>query len=193
MMTDTHLAQNSWLTDVDISLSEVEKYWLIRPGALTSGLRQVGEFSIKVLNEYIAYVKEDEAYHLNLKVNDIVWVREIVMSTNAHMAVYARSLTRLSASKDVWKGIRVLNTRPLADILYNDPAISRSRFETTKLTNDLSLTQSLSQYPELPQGEFLARRSTFFQDNEGLMVNEVFLPGFWQELAKHTPAQQISF
>ncbi|OFS87784.1 hypothetical protein HMPREF3144_03625 [Oligella sp. HMSC05A10] len=193
MMTDTHLAQNSWRSEVEPSFSEVEKYWLTRPGALTSGLRQVGDFSIEVLNEYIAYVKEDEASELNLKLNDIVWVREIVMSINAQQAVYARSLTSLEASKTIWKGIRALNTRPLADILYNDPAISRSRFETTKLTPPLSLSQSLRHYLKLPQGAFLARRSTFFQNDMGLMVNEVFLPGFWQALAKHAKTQQINF
>lgn len=192
-MTNIHLPQNLWSTEVGPSLSEVEKYWLGRPGALTTGLRQVGEFSIEVLNEYIAYLKEDEAYPLNLKVNEIVWVREILMSINAQKAVYARSVTELTTSRTVWKGIRALNARPLADILYNDPAISRSSFETTKLSSGLSLERSLAQYPELPQGEFLARRSTFFQSDEGLTVNEVFLPGFWQELAKHPLEQQINF
>lgn len=192
-MSDTHRPRNSWSTEVETSLSEVEKYWLNRPGALTSGLRQVGEFSIEVLNEYVAYIKEDEAYPLNLNVNQIVWVREILMSLNAQKAVFARSITELTASRAAWRGIRALNTRPLADILYNDPEISRSSFESTKLNSELSLQHALAQYPALPQGELLARRSTFFQNNEGLTVNEVFLPGFWQELAKHPPEQQISF
>ena len=51
----------------------------------------------------------------------------------------------------------------------------------------------MTEYAELPKGEFLARRSTFFQHNEGLTVNEVFLPNFWRELAKHPLKQQLSF
>ncbi|MDO5666392.1 MAG: chorismate lyase [Alcaligenaceae bacterium] len=192
-MTDTHSPQKSWNTEVEASLAEVEKYWLNRPGALTNGLRQVGEFSIEVLNEYIAYINEDEAYPLNLTVNQTIWVREILMSINGQKAVYARSITELTASRAAWQGIRALHARPLADILYNDPAISRSSFETTKLNSELTLQRSIAQYPELPQNELLARRSTFFQNHEGLTVNEVFLPGFWQELAKHPLERQISF
>lgn len=192
-MSDTYLLPEFWNTKLNTAFTDVEKYWLSRPGALTSGLRKIGEFSIKVLNEYLAHVKEDEAYPLNLAINQKVWVREILMSINGQMAVYARSITELNASRTTWQGIRALNDRPLADILYNDLAISRSSFESTKLNNQLSLHRSLTEYSELPQGEFLARRSTFFQNNEGLTVNEVFLPNFWQELAKHPLEKQINF
>lgn len=192
-MFDNHLSQTLWNTELSDTFTEVQKYWLSRPGALTSGLRQVGEFSIKVLNEYIDYVKDDEAYPLKLALNQKIWVREILMSINSQQAVYARSITELTASKSTWQGIRALNKRPLADILYNDPAISRGSFESTKLNHQLSLYQSLSSYPELPQGEHLARRSTFFQHNKGLTVNEVFLPNFWSELSKHPFEKQITF
>lgn len=192
-MSDTHLLPELWNTELDTAFTDVEKYWLSRPGALTNGLRKVGEFSIKVLNEYPAYVREDEAYPLSLAINQPVWVREIVMSINGHLAVYARSIAELNASETTWRGIRALNNRPLADILYNDPAISRSSFESTKLNSQLSLYLSMTEYAELPKGEFLARRSTFFQHNEGLTVNEVFLPNFWRELAKHPLKQQLSF
>lgn len=192
-MSNTQLTNTSWQSKVDTSLSEVERYWLKRPGALTSGLRQVGEFGIEVLNEYVAYVKGDEAYPLGLALNQPIWVREILMSVNNHKAVYARSITELTASRAAWQGLRVLQARPLADILYNDAAISRGDFETTQLNEGLSLQRSLSKYSELPQGEFLARRSTFYQNNQGMTVNEVFLPGFWQELAKHPIQQQLSF
>ena len=56
-MSDTHLLPDFWNTDLNTAFTDVEKYWLSRPGALTSGLRKVGKFSIKVLNEYLTYVK----------------------------------------------------------------------------------------------------------------------------------------
>lgn len=192
-MSDTYLPQDFWSTELSTSFSEVEAYWLSRPGALTSGLRKVGEFSIRVLNEYLAYVEQDEAYPLSLAVNQTIWVREILMSINGQKAIYARSITELSASKATWKGIKALNNHPLADILYNDPTISRSSFESTKLNNQLSLQRSLKEYSDLPQGKFLARRSTFFKKHEGLTVNEVFLPGFWLELSKHPLENQLTF
>ncbi|NLA50706.1 MAG: chorismate lyase [Alcaligenaceae bacterium] len=192
-MSDTHLLPEFWSHELNASFTDVEKYWLSRPGALTSGLRKVGEFSIRVLNEYLAYVKEDEAYPLGLAINQKVWVREILMSINGKMAVFARSITELNASRTTWQGIRALNARPLADILYNDPAITRGSFESTKLNNQLSLYHALTGYSELPWGDFPARRSTFFQNEEGLTVNEIFLPGFWEELAKHPLEKQINF
>ncbi len=192
-MSNTHLLPESWNHELNASFTDVEKYWLSRPGALTSGLRKVGEFSIRVLNEYITHVKEDEAYPLGLSSNQKVWAREILMSINGQMAIFARSITEHNASQITWQGIRALNARPLADILYNDPAITRSSFESTKLNNQLSLHHALTRYSELPWGEFLARRSTFSQNGEGLTVNEVFLPSFWEELAKHPLEKQINF
>lgn len=62
------------------------------------------------------------------------WVREVCMAIDGVDCVVARSLTPLTASHGVWQGMRKLRTRPLADMLYNDPGIHRSAFVCSALT-----------------------------------------------------------
>lgn len=82
------------------------------------------------------------------------------MSINQRPAIFARSVTELTASRDAWQGVRTINQRPLADILYHDPEISRSRFESTRLHPSLSLQRALDRYADIAEAELLARRST---------------------------------
>lgn len=192
-MVSTQQSQFAWQSELCQHLKEVERYWLSRPGALTEGLRKVGDLDIQVLREYVDYADTDDATPLNLRPKQAIWAREILMSINQRPAIFARSITELTASRDAWQGVRTINQRPLADILYHDPEISRSRFESARLGSNLSLQQALDRYGDITEAELLARRSTFIRANQGLTVNEVFLSGFWEELAKHPYEQQISF
>lgn len=111
-----------------------------------------------------------------------IWVREIVMAINGTDSVFARSFTPLDASQGLWKGIRQLETRPLADMLYHDPEITRSPFYTCRLTEPQPLYHSArralgTQCP--PAHQLLARCSVFWRAEEPLLVTECFLPDFW--------------
>jgi len=115
------------------SLSALQKHWLLRPGALTAGLRALGRMQLRVLDEYAAGLPRDEAPALRLPPRTPVWVREIVMSVDGVDSVAARSLTPLAASHGVWQGMRRLRTRPLADMLYHDPGILRTPFAVARV------------------------------------------------------------
>ncbi len=177
-----------WRPQPPTSLSNLQRYWLKRPGILTKGLRQVGSLKINVLKECIESLSLEESLAINQPINTPVWVREIVMRIDDIPCVWARSLTPLTASHSTWKGIRRLNTRPLAEILYHDPTIQRSAFEVASIYRSTQIARSQRKY--FPTNKELslnyARRSIFYKKHQPLMVIECFLPAFWQ-LLEHRP------
>lgn len=170
-----------WHPQVAPSLTPSHKYWLMRPGALTGGLRQLGTMKLRVLNEYAQGAPLDEARAMGLPVMSPVWVREVVMSVDGVDCVVARSLTPLLASHGVWQGMRRLLTRPLADMLYHDPAIERSPFVCRRLASPVPFYATASAVQaDADKGPLWARRSTFWRYGQPLLVAECFLPGFWR-------------
>ena len=180
---NTYTDTPNWLLAPPPKLEGIQKQWLFRPGALTGGLRQLGIVEIRILKECIQSLPYDEAGTCRQFISSPVWVREIIMSINGIPAVAARSLTPLKASHGVWQGIRKLRTRPLADILYTDRAITRSNFECGLVKRTMPIYNTLAQvlHP-VPAKPTLARRSTFWKNRQPLLVTECFLPAFWNEI-----------
>lgn len=174
-----------WRPQPHTTFSLIQKQWLTKTGALTHSLRALGVFELKVLAEYPAGACRDEAHRLQCQVGSPVWTREIVMSINGIQCVAARSITPLNASHSVWQGMRKLQRRPLADILYGDVAIIRSNFEVARLNRQTALYRTVKRLKLEPFASsqeprsILARRSVFWRKGTPLMVTECFLPSFW--------------
>jgi len=175
-----------WLAAVPPSLPSAHKYWLMRPGALTAGLRGLGRVQLRVLDEYVQGVPADEARGMGLATAHPVWVREILMSVDGIDSVVARSLTPLAASHGTWQGMRRLRTRPLADMLYHDRSIERSPFACRRLAWPVPFhATARAVQPEPGAGALWARRSAFWRQGQPLLVAECFLPAFWTEVERH--------
>lgn len=182
-------SSRTWRSRPAPSFSVLQKQWLTRPGALTVALRAVGNLTLRVLAEYPSGAQPDEAYRLVMPVHAPVWVREIVMEIEQTECVVARSVTPLYASHGVWQGVRRLQSRPLADILYDDVAILRSDFEVARLSRQIPLYQTAkrtllhsTEMHALSNQSLLARRSVFWRKGTPLLVAECFLPAFWKIL-----------
>ena len=116
-----------------------------------------------------------------------IWSREIIMAINGTDSVFARSFTPLQASHGLWQGMRRLQTRPLADMLYHDAQITRSRFFACRLTDQQPLYRSARLFLGAacpPATKMLARCSVFWRLGQPLLVAECFLPDFWQLAAR---------
>ena len=172
-----------WRRTPPPALSQTQKDWLMRPGALTSALRQVGKLELRVLTEKVRSVPREDCHLVGLPAGQPVWVREIAMRLNGVDCVVARSLTPLRASHGVWQGIRRLRTRPLADMLYHDASIQRSDFEVARLARRCALFQTVRHNLLVPVAlPLLARRSVFWRHGQALLVSEAFLPAFWENV-----------
>jgi chorismate--pyruvate lyase len=193
---------NGWMTDPAPSVSQLQRHWLTRPGALTRGLRSLGVLTLRVLSENVCRAGQDEAARLALPIGHALWQREVCMSILGVDCVVARSVTPLKASNGQWQAVRQLRNRPLADILYHDRAIARSEFEFTTVRLGMPLyrlaplnfatplqpssprafgipSQPLTQAAPTSPARVFARRSVFVRAHQPLLVAEAFLPAFW--------------
>lgn len=174
---------SAWHHAAPASLSSHQKFWLFRPNALTAGLRQLGRLELRVERERAESLNAQEAWMLNRKPGSAIWLREICMSIDGVDCVFARSFTPLIASHGLWQGMRRLRTRPLADMLYHDPQISRSPFFVSRLHRQAPMYQAmrlhLGDACPAPRSA-LARCSVFWRKGQPLLVAEGFLPAFWE-------------
>ena len=177
----------NWLQRPSPMTSRIQRGWLTRAGALTTGLRQLGVVKLRVLRQHISVAHADEAQLLKLPPRHLVWTREISMSIQDELCVVARSVTPLTATRSHWKGIRGLKARPLADILYQDKTISRSNFAMCRIKRPAPLYRlALNALEGPPNVGLLARRSVFRRARQPLMVSECFLPAFWRLLERQS-------
>ncbi|CUJ39269.1 chorismate--pyruvate lyase family protein [Achromobacter kerstersii] len=184
-----------WLAAAPPVLPPALRHWLFRPGALTAGLRQVGQVRLRVLAEYADGAPRDEALAMGIAPGSPVWIREVLMSVNGVDSVPARSLTPLRASHGAWQGMRRLLTRPLADMLYHDSTVIRSPFACRRLASPVPFYATArdvlpANRREQDAGRVWARRSVFWRQGQPLLVAECFLPGFW-DLIANQPAPPL--
>ncbi len=173
-----HREQNAWLTSPAPSALPLQRVWLTRPGALTKGLRQLGELQLRVLSEKVCRARPPEALRLGLHPGHALWQREVCMSIDGVACVVAHSVTPLSTTHGHWQALKRLRNRPLADVLYGDRAIIRSDFEFSSLSLGMPL-YALTQVDSAAGARVLARRSVFVRAKQPLLVAEAFLPSFW--------------
>lgn len=169
----------SWRTEPPPFCSPTQKSWLGRSGALTTGLRTLGTFSLSVVSEGLEVALPEEN---DLMGHAPLWRREVLMSIDKIPCVLARSVTPLRASHGCWQGIRKLGRRPLADLLYHDPGITRSVFEVSRIGRGHGLYGSLvrTSLERAIDSSLFARRSIFWRQAQPLLVSECFLPEFWR-------------
>ncbi|MGB3424139.1 MAG: chorismate lyase [Castellaniella sp.] len=180
MTPDTALPR-PWRSLTAPALDRVQQSWLHRPGALTAGLRRLGEVRLTVRREAVEALTPGWAAEAGLDAGAPVWWREILMTVDGVAAVQACSFTPLRASLGVWKAMRGLGQRPLADILYRDPRIARSGFRFGRL----KARRADGAWAGAAQDEtILARHSVFTRLNQPLLVAEYFLPPFWTIAAR---------
>ena len=172
---------NAWQQGPIALANAPQRYWLSRPGALTAGLRELGVLTLQVITEQTALAADDEAQALRLTAHNRVRIREICMSINGTPCILARSVTRFESSLGVWRGVRHLGSRPLADLLYDDRTVRRGPFEMSRISRSQGIGRLVHrQMSSLTASDaVLARRSVFYRHHQALLVCEAFLPVFW--------------
>ncbi|MGI4860166.1 MAG: chorismate--pyruvate lyase family protein [Janthinobacterium lividum] len=138
-----------------------------------------------------------------------VWTREVLLSVNGVPCVAAHSVTPVAHSHGVWKSMRLLRTRPLADLLYHDPAVRRSLLVSRRLNarRAWSSTDPLAGLPygaggdgggagaarRMGSGRYpvVARRSLFERRGAPLMITECFLPALWHLLENRRASRPL--
>lgn len=101
--------------------------WQRAPGSLTQRLfAWGGEVRVQRLRQQVAPLLPGEADDLGLAPGTRCLVREVVLHVGDAPVVWARSVAPHAALSGPWKALVGLGTRPLAALLFDDPAVSRT-------------------------------------------------------------------
>jgi chorismate lyase len=182
-------ARARWRVRPKALLTPPQKDWLTRPGSLTRHLQSLGRVEVRVTREAVGLAWPDEAACLGLTAREPVWVREVVLCVDGVACVAAHSVAPLAASYGVWRAMRALGTRPLAELLYADRTVLRSPLVSCLLAARAPLYRCAlralapRERREAPP-RLVARRSVFTRSGVPLMVSECLLPALWLKLAQ---------
>lgn len=162
-----------------ITTSKPIQKWLIFPASLTAKLKeQCPELQVVVISEKFEAPLLNEAQALGMQRDDQAWVRCVLLKCGQKNWVYARTIIPNLTPENPWHDLQNLGTKPLGEVLFELPSIQRSDFEVS--TNKLDYWPYLMEHLEnqnLANKPGFARRSIFKQQNNPLLLTEVFLPG----------------
>jgi chorismate lyase len=171
-----------WRRRPSAAARAAQKDWLTRTGSLTRHLSTLGRVEVRVIREHAAQPWPDEAACLGISARTPVWLREVVLYVDGVAMVAAHSIAPLSVSRGVWRAMRALGTRPLAELLYTDAEVARSALTSRRLTARAPLYRYARGFDASGARSLLARRSVFMRRDAPLMVTECMLPALWRAL-----------
>jgi chorismate--pyruvate lyase len=105
------------------------------------------------------------------------WMREVRLLCNDDPWVFARTLIPLSSRQGRCQRLLHLGTRPLGEVLFNDPRSRRGEMEVARFRTEHVLhRRALDGTGQERLDPVWGRRSVFHLDGKPLLVCEVFLP-----------------
>uniref|UniRef100_UPI0034DE6275 chorismate--pyruvate lyase family protein n=1 Tax=Candidatus Thiodubiliella endoseptemdiera TaxID=2738886 RepID=UPI0034DE6275 len=139
--------------DTQTDIPALVKPWLIDDTSLTKKLKQnFANFAVTVLSQTQGKAQNNEMGLIHSNADCII--REVELLGNQQAVVFARSIIPITNDT---KDLIAIGSRPLGEILFNNPDIVRGK---------LQITQS---------GNIWGRRSTFTIGKTQLLVSEFFL------------------
>ncbi|TDP87978.1 chorismate lyase [Aquabacterium commune] len=158
--------------------------WLGAPGSLTARLRLNGAVTVDVLAQGRMALLPQERQALGCQA---AHVREVLLRIDGRAAVWARSVTPLSAVKGPWAAIEGLGTRPLAELLFSHRRVLRGPLQASHLRPGSPLQRRMARAwwvqaqpltSTLPPDALprWARHSLFWHRGQPLQVLEAFAP-----------------
>ena len=158
--------------------------WLHDRGSLTARIQSRGRFAVRVLRQGLGIPTADEARLLGLDPGVHAWVREVALSCNEQIVVFAHTVLprRPRGPLTVW--LARLGNRSLGALLFSHPGFTRSQLAFKRLDHRHALFEPALTALQLDGGEapatLWARRSHFGFGGQSVLVSEVFSSRLWQ-------------
>lgn len=151
--------------------------WLSARGSLTARIAsRFDGFNLLRLSQKLVVPHADERRALGLKRGRRAVVREVVLRGGAIPLVFAHSVAAPASLRGAWRGLSRLGARPLAEMLFADPLVTRMPIEYRRLDRRHALFRKAIAAADRPATFLWARRSVFLKRRAPLLVTEVFLP-----------------
>lgn len=185
---------NFWLTEqqiAELTQDQLAQSWLLERSSITLRLKSFfPNLAVEVLAE--GFIGEDlvgaglvgaeltassdELAKLDLAATaaNQAWLRSVLIHNQGEPLIYARTLIPNFCPENPWQQIEKLGNKPLGEILFSDKQLQRSEFEFCEFDLAKHLSNQAWLQADLAR-KLLARRCVFSQQNQPLLLTEVFL------------------
>ncbi|WKB53536.1 chorismate--pyruvate lyase family protein [Eleftheria terrae] len=157
--------------------------WVTAGGSLTAHLqRACRQVTVQRLHQGASPMRRDEAHALRRERQRRAHAREVVLRCDAEPVVYARSVVAAHRVHGPWRALAGLGSRPLAQLLFQQPHIARSPLAYARvprcgpLRRHIAAAWQAATDSPLPPAGLWARRSLFTKQRAPLWLMEVFSP-----------------
>lgn len=155
--------------------------WLVHVGSLTARIRsRCEEFRVRLAAQGRRCPFDDELAALGLRSGESAWVREVVLLCGNKPLVFAHTVLPAANARGAWRLFAGLGTKPLGELLFTDPLISREALRYARLDARYALHARAVAQSGVQADRLWARRSLFRRDGRAILVSEVFLPAILQ-------------
>jgi len=153
--------------------------WLRDRGSLTARLQSRGRFALRVLRQQRCRPTADEALALGLPTAVRAWIREVALSCDDRVVVFAHTVLPCEPRGPLTRWLARLRERSLGALLFAHVGFSRSPMKFQRLDQRHTLfapaVQALQFAGGIPSALW-ARRSHFGFGAQSVLVTEVFSP-----------------
>jgi chorismate--pyruvate lyase len=152
--------------------------WLFDNASLTQRLQQIchGRFAVRVLAQGWAQPMLNEARKLRIPTGKNAFIRQVHLCCDDKILVFARTIIPARTVRGRMRRLTHLGTRPLGEVLFNDPAVLRQELEIAKILPTHTLYKMALAHAHEHTQPIWGRRSIFTYHKRPLLVSEIFLP-----------------
>ncbi|MEF8729602.1 MAG: chorismate lyase [Accumulibacter sp.] len=161
--------------------------WLRDRGSLTERIQSRGRFAVRLLRQQRCQPTGDEAQTLGLPPAVLAWVREVALSCDGRIVVFAHTVLPCQPRGPLTRWLARLGERSLGALLFAHAGFSRGPMKFRRLDRRHVLfvpaVQAL-EFPGVGPQTLWARRSQFGFGTQSVLVTEVFSPTLLQTTPK---------
>lgn len=185
-------AQSGWRSRLLRSAENFPfRHWLRDRGSLTTRIEERGRFAVRVLRQGRARPTTDEAELLGLASGTHAWVREVALSCDDQIVVFAHTVLPCRPRGPLTLWLARLGNRSLGALLFAHAGFIRGAMNFNRIDRQHALfapaVHALQLADRAPRSLW-ARRSHFGFGAQCVLVTEVFSP----RLLQSPPPRQLS-
>jgi len=166
--------------------------WQRAPGSLTARLKALGStFEVRTLRQRVAPLLAEERCELGAGRH---LVREVILLVDGVPLVWARSVAPARALCGPWRALAGLGTRPLGQLLFDDPRVARSPLHAQRWCGGPGGRRVARDWlaatgAPWPAAVVQGRSSVFERRGARLRVYEAFAPALAQRQVQRCPGE----
>jgi chorismate--pyruvate lyase len=152
--------------------------WLSHKGSFMRRLKKYGVKNavIQVLTQSWLYPSQEERALLKIKPRQLVFVREVVITSPPAKWMFARTVLPRATLTGKERRLAHLKNRALGSVLFKDPHVRRGEFELACVRRGSAWYQKIVNTRAAEADAFWARRSVFLINHKPLLLTEIFFP-----------------